>query len=222
MIFERKLQMYHYYMLNKPFGCVCARRDDTYPTVMDYFKELQNENLSPVGRLDRATEGLLLVTDDGVFNQQMTHPDYKKEKTYEFAAMGTLSEQDIHDLEHGVLLNGARTRTAPAKIYVTGQTTLSEILPTLHPEIREASCHNRPEHPVVIGRITVTEGKKHQIRRMLKAVRCCIISLKRISIGNITLDEALKPGEWKELTIPSPESHSHQGMHVHGSEERSI
>lgn len=64
--------MYHYYMFNKPFGCVTARRDDRYPTVMDYFKELDNENLSPVGRLDRETTGLLLITDDGVFNQQLT------------------------------------------------------------------------------------------------------------------------------------------------------
>lgn len=212
--------MYHYYMFNKPFGCVSARRDDTYPTVMDYFKELHNENLSPVGRLDRATEGLLLITDDGVFNQKMTHPDYKKEKTYEFAAMGTLSKQNIYDLEHGVMLKGAKVLTAPAKVSVTGTTTLAEILPSLHPEIQAASGHNRPEHPVVLGRITVTEGKKHQIRRMLKAVRCCIISLKRISIGNITLDESLKPGEWKELVIPSPESHALQDIHVHDSEER--
>ena len=87
--------MYHYYMFNKPFGCVCARRDDRYPTVMDYFSDLDNPDLSPVGRLDRATEGLLLVTDDGMFNQKLTHPSYKKEKTYLFTAMGTLSEEDL-------------------------------------------------------------------------------------------------------------------------------
>ena len=66
--------MYSYYMFNKPYGCVSARRDDTFPTVIDYFKELNNPNLSPVGRLDRETEGLLLVTDDGKWNQLMTHP----------------------------------------------------------------------------------------------------------------------------------------------------
>lgn len=194
--------MYHYYMFNKPYGCVSARRDDRYPTVMDYFKELNNERLSPVGRLDRATEGLLFITDDGVWNQQMTHPSHQKEKTYEFAAMGTLSEEDISQLEQGVLLKGADTLTAPAKVQVTGTTTLCAILPSLHPEIQAASRHNRPEHPVVLGQITVTEGKKHQIRRMLKAVRCCIISLKRISAGSISLDENLKPGEWKEIAPP--------------------
>lgn len=99
--------MYHYYMFNKPFGCVCARRDDRYPTVMDYFSDLDNPDLSPVGRLDRATEGLLLVTDDGMFNQKLTHPSYKKEKTYLFTAMGTLSEEDLYALEHGVQLTGS-------------------------------------------------------------------------------------------------------------------
>lgn len=191
--------MYHYYMFNKPYGCVCARRDDRYPTVMDYFKELNNENLSPVGRLDRATEGLLFITDDGVWNQEMTHPARRKEKTYEFAAMGILSDEDIYRLENGVLLKGAHVLTAPAKVHVTGDTVLSEILPSLHPEIQAQSRHNRPDHPVVLGQITVTEGKKHQIRRMLKAVRCCIISLKRISIDSIRLDESLNPGEWKEI-----------------------
>lgn len=191
--------MYHYYMFNKPYGCVCARRDDRYPTVMDYFKNLDNDKLSPVGRLDRATEGLLLITDDGVWNQQMTHPDYKKAKTYEFTAMGTLSAEDIHNLEHGVLLKGAHALTAPASVSITGTAVLSEVLPSLHPEIQAQSRHNRPDHPVVFGRITVTEGKKHQIRRMLKAVRCCVISLKRISIDSIVLDESLKPGEWKEI-----------------------
>lgn len=207
--------MYHYYMFNKPYGCVSARKDDRHPTVMDYFKELNHENLSPVGRLDRATEGLLLITDDGVFNQNMTNPLYKKEKTYEFTAMGVLSEEDIYRLEHGVLLKGADTLTAPAKVQVTGRSILSEVLPTLHPEVQEASRHNRPEHPVVMGRITVTEGKKHQIRRMLKAVRCCVISLKRISIDSILLDESLAPGQWKEISpFTSPQELQSQDRSV--------
>lgn len=190
--------MYRYYMFNKPYGCVCARRDDRYPTVMDYFTELNNPNLSPVGRLDRATEGLLFITDDGIWNQDMTHPDRKKEKTYEFAAMGVLTDEDIQQLETGILLKGAHSLTAPAKVFLTGTALLSDILPSLHPEIQEKSRHNRPDHPVVFGQITVTEGKKHQIRRMMKAVRCCVISLKRISIDSIKLDESLNPGEWKE------------------------
>ena len=119
--------MYHYYMFNKPFGCVCARRDDRYPTVMDYFSDLDNPDLSPVGRLDRATEGLLLVTDDGMFNQKLTHPSYKKEKTYLFTAMGTLSEEDLYALEHGVQLTGSDRLTAPAHVCVTATSVLKEV-----------------------------------------------------------------------------------------------
>lgn len=189
----------HYYMFHKPYGCVSARKDDLYPTVMDYFKELNNENLSPVGRLDRETEGLLLITDDGVWHQKMIHPDHHVEKTYEFVAMGTLDDEKIHKLETGVMLTGASTLTAPAKVSVTSCSVLSETLPTLHPEIQRKTKHNRPHHPIVCGTLTITEGKKHQVRRMLKAVGCCIIYLKRISIGDFVLDENLKAGEWKEI-----------------------
>lgn len=191
--------MYHYYMFHKPFGCVCARRDDLYPTVMDYFKELNNENLSPVGRLDRETEGLLFITDDGHWNQIMTHPSNQKEKLYEFIAMGTLDNEKIARLENGLYLTGTDKPTAPAKVTVTDTNILSEVLPTLHPEIQKNTCHNRPEHPIVMGTITITEGRKHQVRRMLKAVGCCIIYLKRHSMGDIVLDPDLKPGEWKEI-----------------------
>ena len=190
----------HYYMFNKPYGCVSARTDDRYPTVIDYFKELQNPNLSPVGRLDRETEGLLLVTDDGKWNQMIARPEYHVEKTYEFIALGILNKEKIVQLETGVLLNGASNLTAPAKVEVTGTSILANVLPTLHPEIQKKTCHNRPEHPIVFGKITVTEGKKHQVRRMLKAVGCCIIYLKRISIGSLKLDDTLEKGAWKELT----------------------
>lgn len=198
--------MHHYYMFNKPYGCVSARRDDRFPTVMDYFKELNNENLSPVGRLDRETEGLLIITDDGKWNQIMTHPSNQKEKLYEFIAMGVLNEEKIKMLETGVLLKGSDKPTAPAKITVTGTSVLAETLPSLPLEIQKNSCHNRPEHPIVMGTITVTEGRKHQVRRMLKTVGCCIIYLKRISMGDIILDENLRPGEWKEINITTQET----------------
>ena len=142
---------------------------------------------------------LIIRIDDGMFNQKLTHPSYKKEKTYLFTAMGTLSEEDLYALEHGVQLTGSDRLTAPAHVSVTATSVLKEVLPTLHPEIQSASCHNRPEHPIVFGEITVTEGKKHQVRRMLKAVGCCIIALKRVTMGNFTLDETLAPGEFKEI-----------------------
>ena len=97
---------YHYYMFYKPFGCVTAHRDERFPVVMDYFQSLNNPRLSPVGRLDRETEGLLLITDDGVFNQCMTNPLYHVPKTYEFMALGTLDEEKLKRLSEGVLLIG--------------------------------------------------------------------------------------------------------------------
>ena len=193
--------MYHYYMLNKPFGCVTARRDDRHPTVMDFFRDLGNENLSPVGRLDRETEGLLLVTDDGMWNREMTRPEFCKEKRYEFAVMGELTAERISMLESGIALHGSEVLTAPAKITVTGMSVLGDVLSQLHPEIAEKSKHNPKDRPVTFGSIVITEGKRRQIRRMMKQVHCLVLQLKRISMGDIVLDETLAPGEWKEITV---------------------
>ena len=123
--------MFHYYMFNKPFGCVTARRDSLYPTVMDYFSKLNNDNLNPVGRLDRETTGLLLITDDGVFNQKLTHPSYHKEKTYHFTVLGDLTEDRCQQLEKGILLKGSPVLTSPAKLKVFRQDILSNIIDTL-------------------------------------------------------------------------------------------
>ena len=189
---------YHYYMFHKPFGCVTARRDARFPVVMDYFRHLHNERLSPVGRLDRETEGLLMITDDGRWNQSISHPACHVPKTYEFMAMGILDADKLKGLSKGILLTGADRPTAGAELAVTGQTILSRVRPGLHPDMQEKLKHNLPNHPVVCGQITIREGKKRQIRRMLKAVGCCVIYLKRLSIGSIVLDPALQPGEFKE------------------------
>lgn len=190
---------YHYYMFHKPYGCVTARRDARFPAVMEYFSELHNNRLSPVGRLDRETEGLLIITDDGKWNQRMAHPAYHKRKTYEFTVLGELDDRKLNALQNGILLNGSDEPTLPCQITLTGTSVLSEILPTLHPEVQRAVGKNRPCHPAAMGQITITEGRKRQIRRMMKAVRCCVVALKRISIDDIVLDENLKPGEWKEF-----------------------
>jgi len=197
--------MYHYYMFHKPFGCVTAKRDERYPVVMDYFKELDNENLNPVGRLDRETEGLLIITDDGEWNQRMTHPRYKKEKEYEFIALGDITEEKKNLLEQGVFLIGSEEKTSPAKICIIGRSTLEETLTLLPEEIQEKTRHNRMFHPVTSGRIIISEGRKRQIRRMMKAVGCVVLMLKRISMGDIVLDETLQPGEWKEIAIKREE-----------------
>jgi len=155
-----------------------------------------------VGRLDRETEGLLLITDDGMWNRKMTRPEFQKEKRYEFTVMGDLTPEKIAVLEGGVLLNGAQELTAPAKIIVTGRSTLGQTLPSLHPEIQQKSSHNPMDRPVTFGIITITEGKYRQIRRMMKVVRCLVLQLKRVSMGDIILDPDLAPGAWKEIQVP--------------------
>ena len=193
--------MKHYYMFNKPFGCVTARRDDRFPVVMDYFHSLGNEHLSPVGRLDRETEGLLMITDDGIWNQEMTNPAFHVSKTYEFTALGTLDKEKLRKLSEGVLLIGSDRPTTSASVTVTGTSILSKVVPHLHPDMQEKLKYNLPDHPVVFGTITISEGRKRQIRRMLKVVGCCVIRLKRISMGDLILDPKLKPGEYKEIEI---------------------
>ena len=188
-------------MFNKPFGCVTARRDDRFPVVMDYFHSLENEHLSPVGRLDRETEGLLMITDDGIWNQEMTNPAFHVSKTYEFTALGTLDKEKLRKLSEGVLLIGSDRPTTSASVTVTGTSILSKVVPHLHPDMQEKLKYNLPDHPVVFGTITISEGRKRQIRRMLKVVGCCVIRLKRISMGDLILDPKLKPGEYKEIAI---------------------
>ena len=193
--------MFHYYLFHKPFGCVTARRDDRYPTVMDWFRELDNEALSPVGRLDRETEGLLVITDDGQWNRRMTRPEFHVAKTDEFTVLGDLTEDKKMLLEAGVVLNGETDPTAPAVITVTGRSTLEQILPLLHPEIQEKTRHNPPDRAVTFGTITITEVKNRQIRRMMKAVRLLVLQLKRVSMGDLTLPPDLEPGQWREITV---------------------
>lgn len=197
----KKCDMKHYYMFHKPFGCITARRDDRHPVVMDWFRDLNNQDLSPVGRLDRETEGLLLITDDGVWNRQMTRPEFHVEKTYEFTVLGDLNKEKLAQLEQGVLLNGSDEPTAPAKLTVTGRSTLGETLSLLHPEIQEKSRHNPMDRPITFGSIIITEGRNRQIRRMMKEVRCLVLQLKRVSMGPFELDPSLLPGQWKEIEV---------------------
>ena len=188
---------YHYYMFHKPYGCVTARRDDTYPTVMDYFRSLGNPDLSPVGRLDLESEGLLFITDDGKWNGRMTEPSCRKEKIYEFVVMGCLTEAAAKTLEQGIRLPQSDHITAPAKVEITARSTFQRTIADIPPEIAEKLKRNLPDTPTTYGRITITEGKKHQVRKMMKAVGCYVIRLKRISMGGIPLDPTLLPGQWK-------------------------
>lgn len=198
------MDKYHYYMFNKPCGCVTARKDEKHKTVMDYFKGVHNDMLSPVGRLDKETEGLLIITDDGHFNQMMANPEFKKKKVYEFIVFGNVDDDIKDKFEKGVYLNNSNILTAPAKLQVICRTDFghyTEIKNDMPPELTEKIKNNRPDNPVTFGKITIMEGRKRQVRRMFKAVGCYVIYLKRVQIEDIVLDENLKPGEWKEIEI---------------------
>ena len=162
------------------------------------------DRLSPVGRLDRETEGLLIVTDDGKWNQYMTNPEFHVPKTYEFAALGTLDARKLQRLAEGVLLTGSNIPTKGADVTVTDTCVLSDILPLLHPDMQKKLAHNLPSHPVVMGTVTISEGRKRQIRRMLKVVGCCVIRLKRaVSYTHLVCSHDLIQGivQWTQIRV---------------------
>lgn len=187
------------YMFNKPGGCITARRDDRHSTVMDYFPENMRNTFHPLGRLDKDTEGLLILTDDGKLDMQVMQPDNHVPKTYYFYAIGVFDSEKAKRLENGVMLRARQELTKPAKTEYISSCTMDDILHLIPPQYRTKMSKN-PHIPVFEGRITITEGKKHQVKRMLKCVDCCVVYLKRISIGSLKLDESLAPGEYRELT----------------------
>ena len=165
-----------YFMLNKPQGTISASRSDLKnpeeKCVIDLISEEKHHNLFPVGRLDRDTEGLLLITDDGMLAHNLLSPAKHVDKTYYAELSDELSENARMKLESGVDI-GDDVLTLPAKVTA----------------INKTSVH-----------ITIHEGRFHQIKRMLEAVDNEVIFLKRLSMGSLRLDENLKPGEYRELT----------------------
>ena len=161
-----------YIMLNKPEGYVSATEDGKLPTVIELLpEELQKIGLFPCGRLDKNTLGLMLLTNDGDTSHRLLAPKSHVTKTYAFRVKFPLSEADVAALESGVDIGG----------YVTAPCTV-----VLDSE-RE-------------GKITLTEGKYHQIKLMMEAVHNQITHLERISFGPLVLDPALARGEWRYLS----------------------
>ncbi len=186
-------------MLNKPSGCITARRDPRHKTVMDIFPEAHRDRLFPVGRLDRDTEGLLLVTDDGALCARLLSPENKVPKTYFFYALGTLSDEQKAEIEQGIKLYPTRDdRSAPATVTMGDSTTLGEIKALLSPDDLKRA-NRRPNTTVISGTVTVTEGKKHEVKRLLLYAGCRIVYLKRLSMGTLSLDPALHVGDYRPL-----------------------
>lgn len=204
-----------YYMFHKPAGCITARKDPKHSTVMEYFKsencssdpysnenqiKVNMENLNPVGRLDKDTEGLLIVTDDGHFNQMLTNPEHHIPKTYFFYVLGDLTAEKEECLKKGVILRGADTPSKCCDFVIGKRIPLKQIHHLIKDTAYEKVGKNPRNDYVTSGRITITEGKKHQVKRMLRAVDCYIVYLKREAIGGLKLDPDLEKGSYRPLT----------------------
>jgi 16S rRNA pseudouridine516 synthase len=164
-----------YLMLNKPTNYVCANSDSEHPVVLDLLQDIAMDKLQIAGRLDIDTTGLVLITDDGDWNHRVTSPSRQCCKTYCVTLNDALKDTDAEQLRAGVLLAGERKMTAPA----------------------ELSFINNQANQV---RLSIHEGKYHQVKRMFAAVGHHVIALHRESIGSIVLDPSLAPGEYRNLT----------------------
>lgn len=191
----------HYIMFHKPAGCITAKSDEKHKTVMDYFTEDDRKGLFPVGRLDKDTEGLLLLTNDGEFDNRLMHPTHHVSKRYFFWVLGSITDDKINRLENGISIGDDDSLTSPAKIEILQSGRYEELEDQIPFYSHDSSNmkNNNYIQMVTSGYITITEGKKHQVKRMLKAVGCYVIYLKRVQIGTLLLEE-LKPGEYRNLT----------------------
>lgn len=163
---------FHYYMLHKPAGVITATEDKKESTVMDILREEKVKNLFPVGRLDKDTEGLLLITDDGELAHNLLSPKKHVDKEYLVKVRDSISEEDCRKLSEGVDI-GDEKPTAPAKVERVAE---KEIL------------------------LTIREGRFHQVKRMLQAVGNEVLYLKRLSMGSLRLPEDLEKGAYRPLS----------------------
>lgn len=186
-------------MFNKPGGCVTARSDSINKTVMDYFPPEMRNILHPSGRLDKDTEGFLLITDDGMLTHTLMQPKSHVSKTYFFYAIGELTEEKIKAVSEGVYMKGRDIPSLPAEISCTGTGVITDIADLLADDKRERLLKFSGQK-IFSGYMTITEGKNHQVKRMLRSIGCCCVYLKRTAVGGVQLDESLAPGEYRPLT----------------------
>lgn len=189
-----------YYMFNKPAGCVTARKDLKSKTVLDYFDVDNMNGLFHVGRLDKDTEGLLLMTNDGDFNHRVMYPNKHVEKTYFFWAFGSLDLEARERLKTGIMIGEDEALAKAMRIDVVDEGLYPDLIDKMNIEKIKEIRINPNQQLVVSGYLTISEGRKHQVKRMLKAAGCYVVFLKRVSIGGLKLDETLKKGQYRELT----------------------
>jgi 16S rRNA pseudouridine516 synthase len=162
-----------YFMLHKPLGYICATVDNDHPTVLDLLDVPNKKVLHIAGRLDIDTTGLVLITDDGPWNHRVTSPRHECQKTYCATLANTLLGDAEQQLQAGLLLKGETQLTKPA------------------------SLERLPNNQV---RLSISEGKYHQVKRMFAALDNRVVALHRECIGDIVLDDSLAPGEYRPLT----------------------
>lgn len=166
---------FEYYMLNKPAGVISATEDKRERTVVDLIEDKKRKDLFPVGRLDRDTEGLLLISNDGELAHRLLSPAKHVDKVYYAKIDGVVTEADVEVFQKGIDI-GEEKLTRPAKLRILQSGEMSEI------------------------ELTIREGKFHQVKRMFHAVGKEVVYLKRLQMGPLTLDETLKSGEYRKLT----------------------
>lgn len=165
---------YVYILMNKPKGVITTVKDPFgRPTVLSMLKGIK-QRVYPVGRLDKDTEGLLILTNDGNLAYRLTHPKHEVEKTYVAQVEGIVNETQVKALERGVELEDGKTAPARVRILKVG------------------------ENQTVLE-IKIHEGRKRQVRRMCDAIGHPVINLKRTHIGELSLN-GLKPGRWRFMT----------------------
>ncbi len=188
-----------YYLLNKPQGVITSK-SKTEKTVFDCFTGIDTTSLFPAGRLDKNTEGLLIITNDGDFSNKLMSPDSHVKKTYEFVCLGEISDEQIQKLSSGIDIGyDEPTKSADIKIIKSG------VLDNIVDEVTKTKLHyNKKFHDkqlAFVGQISINEGKKHQVRRTFRSIGCPVVYLKRIAIGDIVIDESLGIGKYKEFDI---------------------
>ena len=165
---------FQYFMLNKPQGVVTATRDRREKTVLELLPALRRRDLSPVGRLDKDTEGLLLITNDGKLAHRLLSPKKHVKKEYFAVIDGHVGRADQQAFREGLDI-GDEMPTLPAELFILEAGGISEVI------------------------VTIEEGRFHQIKRMFEALDKRVTYLKRISMGPLKLDETLKPGQYRRL-----------------------
>jgi 16S rRNA pseudouridine516 synthase len=165
---------YEYYVLNKPAGVISASEDPRERCVVDLIESRKRKDLFPVGRLDKDTEGLLLITNDGGLAHRLLSPKKHVDKVYYARVQGRVTQEDAELFRRGVDI-GEKKQTLPAELRILNAGEISEI------------------------ELTIREGKFHQVKRMFHAAGKEVLYLKRLQMGPLRLDESLKPGEYRTL-----------------------